>query len=177
MYKRQVAFSPTSPPALAFSVAQSPFLTSLLQLLCSPAVFSAASLPIQAITFPRVIRSFLDEGPVVDQLLRSLFAGADAELGPTTAFGLELIRAFAEEGGEPASAPASDADAGLPEPLNLRESEVIKLVSMGLSNREIGARLGMTEGSVKWYLQGVFAKLNVRRRSMAVLKARKFGLA
>ena len=52
------AFSPTSPPALAFSVAQSPFLTSLLQLLCSPAVFSAASLPIQAITFPRVIRSF-----------------------------------------------------------------------------------------------------------------------
>ncbi len=126
---------------------------------------------------PRFIRSFLDEGPVVDQLLRSLFAGADAELGPTTAFGLELIRAFAEEGGEPASAPASDADAGLPEPLNLRESEVIKLVSMGLSNREIGARLGMTEGSVKWYLQGVFAKLNVRRRSMAVLKARKFGLA
>lgn len=76
-----------------------------------------------------------------------------------------------------AAATGAADDMTLPEPLNPREAEVIKLVSLGLSNREIGARLGLTEGSVKWYLQGIFAKLDVRRRSMAVLKARKFGLA
>lgn len=64
----------------------------------------------------------------------------------------------------------------LPEALNARESDVIKLVAQGLSNREIGARLGLTEGSVKWYLQCIFAKLGVRRRSVALIKARKFGL-
>lgn len=130
---------------------------------------------------PRFIRSFLDEGRILEALLVKLFAGADAELGPTTAFGLELIRAFTgrncvEDNGMAAATGAAD-DMTLPEPLNPREAEVIKLVSLGLSNREIGARLGLTEGSVKWYLQGIFAKLDVRRRSMAVLKARKFGLA
>jgi LuxR family maltose regulon positive regulatory protein len=53
---------------------------------------------------------------------------------------------------------------------------VIKLVSLGLSNREIGNRLGLTEGSVKWYLQRIFTKLDVRRRSIAVLKAHRFGI-
>jgi LuxR family maltose regulon positive regulatory protein len=131
---------------------------------------------------PRFIRSFIDEGQIVEALLVKLFAGADAVLGPTTAFGLELIRIFAADDGgtdeEPispnAASPASDMT--LPESLNARETEVVKLVSLGLSNREIGGRLGLTEGSVKWYLQGIFTKLNVRRRSVAVLKARKFGL-
>jgi LuxR family maltose regulon positive regulatory protein len=131
---------------------------------------------------PRFIRSFIDEGQIVEALLAKLFTGADAALGPTTAFGLELIRIFAADDGEvgdtPTStyAPSPANEMTLPEPLNARETEVIKLVSLGLSNREIGIRLGLTEGSVKWYLQGIFTKLNVRRRSVAVLKARKFGL-
>lgn len=131
----------------------------------------------------RFIRSFIDEGHEVERLLSGLFAGADPVLGPTTAFGLELIGIFAGSSGVPvASANTSDrtlaldGNAPLSEPLNAREIEVVKLVSMGLSNREIGARLGMTEGSVKWYLQGIFAKLNVRRRSMVVMRARKFGI-
>ena len=73
-----------------------------------------------------------------------------------------------------AAFPTSRYDLKCPEPLNGRETEVIKLVALGLSNREVGNPLGLTEGSVKWYLQRIFAKLDVRRRSIAVLKARRF---
>ena len=46
----------------------------------------------------------------------------------------------------------------------------------GLRNHEVGQRLGLTEGTVKWYLQQIFDKLGVRRRSQAVLRARSLGL-
>jgi len=130
---------------------------------------------------PRLIRSFIDEGRIVQALLEKLFNGADEALGPTTSFGLELIRIFKgdidqDDGAPAAERPDASGELSLPEPLNKRETEVIRLVANGMSNREIGNRLGLTEGSVKWYLQCIFTKLNVRRRSIAVLKARKFGI-
>ena len=50
------------------------------------------------------------------------------------------------------------------------------MVSGGLRNRELGDRLGLTEGTVKWYMQQIYDKLGVRRRPQAVLKARKLGV-
>lgn len=49
-----------------------------------------------------------------------------------------------------------------------RERSVLSLVSEGLSNREIGAQIGISEGSVKAALQQLFAKLGVRSRSRLV---------
>ena len=57
-----------------------------------------------------------------------------------------------------------------------REVEVLQLISDGLVNREIGERLGLTEGTVKWYMQQIYDKLGVRRRPQAVLRARQFGI-
>jgi LuxR family maltose regulon positive regulatory protein len=131
---------------------------------------------------PRFVSAFLDEGRAIQTLLQKLFQGADEAMGPTTGFGLDLIRRFADaEGGHaeeaPQDAPAkSSGELNLPEQMNEREAEVLRLVAMGMSNKEIGDRLGLTEGSVKWYLQQIFLKLDVRRRAMAVAKAKKFGL-
>jgi LuxR family maltose regulon positive regulatory protein len=129
---------------------------------------------------PRFLRSFIDEGKVVEFLLRKLFSGADEAMGLAASFGMELIRAFDEQGArsdeELVSAAAANEGDLVPEQLNQREAEVLQLVALGLSNAEIGKRLGLTEASVKWYLQRLFNKLDVRRRAMAVLKARKFGL-
>jgi LuxR family maltose regulon positive regulatory protein len=101
-------------------------------------------------------------------------------MGLAASFGMELIRAFDEQGArsdeELVSAAAANEGDLVPEQLNQREAEVLQLVALGLSNAEIGKRLGLTEASVKWYLQRLFNKLDVRRRAMAVLKARKFGL-
>ncbi len=49
--------------------------------------------------------------------------------------------------------------------LTSREREVVALAAEGLSNREIGARLYLSEGTVRNYLSTAFAKLGVSRRS------------
>jgi len=49
--------------------------------------------------------------------------------------------------------------------LTSREREVVMCAADGLSNREIGARLHLTEGTVRNYLSAAFAKLGVSRRA------------
>jgi DNA-binding NarL/FixJ family response regulator len=64
----------------------------------------------------------------------------------------------------------------LPEPLSEREIDVLKLVAAGLSNREIGIRLSLAEGTVKNYVTNVLQKVGVRDRTQAALRARELGL-
>jgi DNA-binding NarL/FixJ family response regulator len=72
--------------------------------------------------------------------------------------------------------PARSFNEGLSEPLSERELEVLKLVSAGLSNREIGSQLGLTEGTVKNYVTNVLQKIGVRDRTQAALRGRELGL-
>lgn len=72
--------------------------------------------------------------------------------------------------------PVRPIDEGLPEPLTERELEVLKLVSKGLTNREIGDRLGLSEGTVKNYVTSVLQKIGVRDRTQAALRGRELGL-
>lgn len=60
--------------------------------------------------------------------------------------------------------------------LTPREMEVLELIVRGLSNREIAARLGVTEGTVKSFLNKIFSKLNVRDRTQAVTVALQRGI-
>ena len=54
------------------------------------------------------------------------------------------------------------------QPLNARERAVLKGVFEGLTNKEIGARLQMSESSVKQVMQQLFDKTGVRTRSQLV---------
>ena len=54
-----------------------------------------------------------------------------------------------------------------------REHEVIMGIADGLSNKEIGERLNLSEHTVKSHLANVFPKLNARRRTEVVWIARK----
>ncbi|MFC8720746.1 response regulator transcription factor [Kitasatospora sp. NPDC057198] len=60
--------------------------------------------------------------------------------------------------------------------LSAREVEVLALVADALSNRQIGARLGITEGTVKRHLRNLFEKLGAVSRIDAVNKAVAAGL-
>ncbi|MEV6612954.1 response regulator transcription factor [Streptomyces sp. NPDC051051] len=60
--------------------------------------------------------------------------------------------------------------------LTRRETEVLTLVAGGLSNQAIGARLHLTEGTVKSHLARVYAKLDVDSRTAAVAVATELGL-
>ena len=57
------------------------------------------------------------------------------------------------------------------EPLTHREREVVRMMAGGYSNREIGGALGVAERTVKNHVSSILAKLGVRDRTRAVLKA------
>ncbi|HTL69637.1 MAG TPA: response regulator transcription factor [Lacunisphaera sp.] len=64
----------------------------------------------------------------------------------------------------------------LADPLSERELAVLKLLAEGCSNKEIGARLAITEGTVKNHMTNVLGKLGALDRTQAALKARELGL-
>ena len=57
-----------------------------------------------------------------------------------------------------------------------REHEILGLIAEGLSNREIGERLFVSENTVKTHSSRLFDKLEVNRRVQAVQKGRELGL-
>lgn len=63
-----------------------------------------------------------------------------------------------------------------PEPLTERETEVLRLMAGGYSNKEIARALDVSEGTVKNHVSSVLSKMGVRDRTRAVLKALDAGL-
>jgi len=57
-----------------------------------------------------------------------------------------------------------------------REFEILELIAQGLSNREIAAKLFVSESTVKTHSSRVFDKLGARRRTQAVQLGKEFGL-
>lgn len=64
----------------------------------------------------------------------------------------------------------------LANPLSIRELDVLRLLAAGHSNKEIGADLHITEGTVKNHMTAVLGKLGALDRTQAALKARDLGL-
>jgi len=62
------------------------------------------------------------------------------------------------------------------EPLSERELEIVRLISKGVSNREIAEALFLAEGTVKNHVTNILGKLHVRDRTQAAIKARDSGL-
>ena len=72
--------------------------------------------------------------------------------------------------------PAEPRPQPLVDPLTDRELEVLRALADGLSNREAAERLYLSEGTVKNHVTNVLAKLGVRDRTQAALRARALGL-
>jgi LuxR family transcriptional regulator, maltose regulon positive regulatory protein len=127
----------------------------------------------------RAIRSFIDEGAIIRTLLASTYEADLDVLHPTDAFAAELLDTFNTlSKKKPAlyAVPHRAAPEGLYGKLSAKEREILALVSTGMRNREVATKLGMTEGSVKWYMQQVYDKIGTRRRLQAVERARQFGV-
>jgi len=115
------------------------------------------------------IRSFVDEGAPMVQLLAEMQGVG----GPMHEYVHRLLVAC---GAQPEAPPALLHPQPLAEPLSQRELEVLRLVSQGLSNREIGVRLVLALDTVKGHNRRIYDKLQVQRRTEAVARARELGL-
>ena len=73
-------------------------------------------------------------------------------------------------------APYSSVSTSLIEPLSEREKEVLRLITEGLSNREIAETLFITVGTAKTHVNHIFDKLDVSSRTQAIARARDLGL-
>ncbi len=71
----------------------------------------------------------------------------------------------------------SVANLPYPNQLSPRETEIIRLIAQGLSNRDIGRRLILSEKTVKNHVSRIFSKMHFTTRSQAAVHAIKNGLA
>jgi len=106
-------------------------------------------------------------GTDLAQAIRTV-AGGGALIEPSVA--QKVLAEFAR-----LAPPVRAPEAGLPEPLSEREREILELLAQGLSNREIGARLSLAEGTVKNYVTAILQKLGVRDRTQAAIRAKELG--
>jgi LuxR family maltose regulon positive regulatory protein len=71
---------------------------------------------------------------------------------------------------------AARLEDGFPITLSAREIEVLALIAEGKSNQEISAELYLALNTVKRHAYNIYAKLEVKKRTQAVSKARQLGL-
>lgn len=62
-------------------------------------------------------------------------------------------------------------------PLTARESEVLRSLSTGVTDRTMSEQLGVSERTIQYHLSNIYKKLGVKRRSEAIAWALKIGLS
>lgn len=111
--------------------------------------------------------------------LRVFIRGAAEALRPRLAFdpNIELVDRIEQAEAVLSLPPAALEDAAaIIEALTTREHDVLALVADGLPNRDIAARLGISDHTVKFHLASIFGKLGVSTRTEAVQRGLRLGV-
>ena len=120
------------------------------------------------------IRIFVDEGLPMAQLISEA-----AARGIMPDYIGRLLAAFEAEhqrnAGEVPHLPLATSQP-LIDSLSERELEILQLIAQGLSNREISERLFLALDTVKGHNSRIYGKLQVQRRTEAVVRAHELGL-
>ena len=123
-----------------------------------------------------IIVTMFDDPALMRDYLRLGVSGYVLKSSSTTQL-VSAIRAAAltpEEGNVVLGMPRAmleEADGRQESPLSVRELEILLLAARGLSNRQIAARVNLTEGTVKRHLSNSYHKLGVGSRGEAARKA------
>jgi LuxR family maltose regulon positive regulatory protein len=125
------------------------------------------------------IRAFVDEATRLAPLFDILSTSSPA-LGAAQVFRAQVLTAIRLESGELTSAEHAteldESDGSGTADLTARELSILKMAAEGYLNIEIGKNLGLTPGTVKWYLHRIYNKLGCRRRIKAIEQGRRLGL-
>jgi LuxR family transcriptional regulator, maltose regulon positive regulatory protein len=117
-------------------------------------------------------QTVLDEGPIISNLLQT--AQENGNLRPDMIPNVDRLLAGLQRAGQDRLAPTSGAR--ILSALSPRETDILKLIAEGLSNKAIARSLDIGPETVKSHLKSVFSKLGVERRAQAVSRAQTLGL-
>ena len=127
------------------------------------------------------VRTFLDRGPVMAELLNAFL-----ERGPDSPYIRRILTGFGDKKPSEMATVISSidqrsqaeqvADAFLSSGLSNREIDVLNLLEMRLTNKEIAQRLFVSSETVKKHNFNIYRKLGVNDRRQAVAAAKKLGL-
>ena len=126
----------------------------------------AASAAAPARALQAGIRALLPSEISSDQLAAALQAAA---AGLVVLHPAEILAAFP-------AAPATQPLAEIPEPLTRREREVLQMLAAGLANKEIAARLHISDHTAKFHVAAILGKLGAATRTEAVALGIRRGL-
>jgi DNA-binding NarL/FixJ family response regulator len=112
-------------------------------------------------------RAYILKGVAARELLRILRTVAEGESYVPPALAASLLMEL--------RAPAKHKAHDLLDDLTAREREILEGLAEGLSNKEIGQKLFLSEKTVKHYITNILQKLQVRNRVEAALLAQKSG--
>ncbi|MFD9594640.1 response regulator [Kitasatospora sp. NPDC059973] len=118
---------------------------------------------------------FLLKDTAPAELIQAVRAAATGNAFLSPAATRYIVDSLAGARGGPAAARGASARQRL-EVLTARELEVLALLGEGLSNADAGARIHMSEATVKTYVSRILAKLGCENRVQAALLARDAGL-
>jgi LuxR family maltose regulon positive regulatory protein len=139
-----------------------------------PRAESALAEALQMAESEGYVRLFIEQGEPMARFLKT-----GARYGVAPAYINHLLAALHEAGvsRDRGSAQTSSLTASTPiEPLKERELQVLRLISAGLSNREIAAELYLSVNTIKAYSSRIYGKLSVHNRAEAVDRAHELGI-
>ncbi|WP_191229326.1 LuxR C-terminal-related transcriptional regulator [Aurantiacibacter xanthus] len=124
-----------------------------------------------------LLQTVLDEGPIVGRLVAEECRRNRGEEGREQSFRAALMAEISRLMGDRL---ATDKQSEIPdgricEALTRKELEILSMIGSGKRNVDVAGKVGISEGSVKWYLQRIYDKMGVRKRSIAVERARQLG--
>jgi LuxR family maltose regulon positive regulatory protein len=126
-------------------------------------------------------RIYLDEGPAIAALLEDCRdkQRATGAYSPSLQYITSLLEACRREAGLALEPLAAVTVKGVERPdlfLSTRETQVLLLIAQGKSNQEIAEELVVAVNTVKRHAYNIYAKLEVKKRTQAVSKARQLGI-
>ena len=113
------------------------------------------------------VRTLIEEGPAMQEVIT--FARSQIPLWRNSA---DPLRKFLENLAPINAAPAVYVTSDL----SKRETEIARLLGIGLANSDISKHLSMAPDTVKWHLKNIFGKLGADNRTQAVLRLQQIGL-
>ena len=120
-----------------------------------------------------LFRTFVDEMPLIDGCLRDIRLTLSAGVAHLSPYVRGLLSAV---GSQAVDRRKSNLNHALADVLSAREAIILRLISLGMSNKIIARELHIAPETVKSHAKRIFIKLSTKTRAEAVARANELGL-